>query len=438
MVSINYAVKTHDIQLIVLDNLQFMTGAITKINKFDYQDEIIHKLRLFATEKNVHIILVIHPKKTEEALKVNSIFGTGKASQEADNIVILQNYKGLRIIEVAKNRFNGTIGKSVMAFDKSTCRFFQLQDQEFLQFSKGEVTLDQLADNYRKENNKIKLIEQEKIIKEVESKNIDVYYKNTDIKNLDQTINNTKSNIKLNEEFNINNYNINENMYLHNNQDLINQNSDSDRSKICVNDNSSNNNLDKDCLQEESNYNIAIDYVNADNTTLNVLNNMVENINANQNNPNLSNNELDNEDTSDTTTITNEFNTFKKLKKKIKKLNIKTTTNNNTSDSDSSIINKTNANLNNTNSNDCLKYNYISNTKDSVKTSIIDIGTFHNEILPNTNITSSFHTKETQESAAEISKRNTYMSSRTQIDKFNTKEQSKSTLKEIELEKGLF
>lgn len=163
MNSLNFAVTNHDIQNIVLDNLQFMTGSYTKMNKFDYQDEIIHKLRIFATEKNVHIFLVIHPKKTDEALKVNSIFGTGKASQEADNIFIIQNYKGLRIMEIAKNRFNGNLGKAVLGFDKATCRFFELTEQEFLQYTKGEVTLELLAEKNQEKQNQAKEIELLKI-----------------------------------------------------------------------------------------------------------------------------------------------------------------------------------------------------------------------------------------------------------------------------------
>lgn len=152
MNSLNFAVNNYDIQVVVLDNLQFMTGNFTKMNKFDYQDEIIHKLRLFATEKNVHIVLVIHPKKTDEALRVNSIFGTGKASQEADNIFIIQNYKGLRVIEIAKNRFNGSTGKAVIAFDKGSCRFFEVKEDDLILYSQDKITLDELVIKHRKEN----------------------------------------------------------------------------------------------------------------------------------------------------------------------------------------------------------------------------------------------------------------------------------------------
>ena len=50
-----------DVQQIIIDNLQFMmpvnlkgfSGVKSGFEKFDYQDEIIHRLRLFATERNV-------------------------------------------------------------------------------------------------------------------------------------------------------------------------------------------------------------------------------------------------------------------------------------------------------------------------------------------------------------------------------------------------
>jgi hypothetical protein len=52
----------------------------------------VHKLRMFATDRGVHITLVIHPRKEDEStlLTLSSVFGTGKATQEADNVIILQ------------------------------------------------------------------------------------------------------------------------------------------------------------------------------------------------------------------------------------------------------------------------------------------------------------------------------------------------------------
>ena len=52
---------------------------------------MIQKFRKFATVHNVHVTLVIHPRKEDEAtLTANSIYGGAKATQEADNVVLLQ------------------------------------------------------------------------------------------------------------------------------------------------------------------------------------------------------------------------------------------------------------------------------------------------------------------------------------------------------------
>lgn len=61
--------------------------------KFDLQDKLISRLRKIATEYNVHVALVIHPRKTlaNEDLQIASIYGTSKAAQEADNIWIVQS-----------------------------------------------------------------------------------------------------------------------------------------------------------------------------------------------------------------------------------------------------------------------------------------------------------------------------------------------------------
>ena len=143
--TMEYAVYHYDIQNIVLDNLQFMMGIQAKsMNKFDFQDEIIHRLRKFTTDFNVHVTLVIHPRKTDEALTISSIFGSAKASQEADNVFIMQNYKGLRIIEVAKNRFDGTTGKAVLSFQQNNCRFFELSENEFVDFTKNDKKIENI------------------------------------------------------------------------------------------------------------------------------------------------------------------------------------------------------------------------------------------------------------------------------------------------------
>lgn len=101
--AMDFAVYRDDVKHIILDNLQFMLPRSTGgkafrggFEKFDLQDMAIEKFRKFATEKKVNIILVVHPRKETESatLDISSVFGTAKATQEADVVLILQGRKG--------------------------------------------------------------------------------------------------------------------------------------------------------------------------------------------------------------------------------------------------------------------------------------------------------------------------------------------------------
>ena len=63
--AMNHAVYVHDISHIIIDNLQFMMGTSDSgsPDRFYEQDRIIGKFRRFASSQNVHITLVIHPRK---------------------------------------------------------------------------------------------------------------------------------------------------------------------------------------------------------------------------------------------------------------------------------------------------------------------------------------------------------------------------------------
>lgn len=73
-----------------------MMGTMEAEKHFDRfwkQDSIIAAFRTFATRKNCHVTLVIHPRKErdDEDLTTSSIFGGAKATQEADNVLIIQD-----------------------------------------------------------------------------------------------------------------------------------------------------------------------------------------------------------------------------------------------------------------------------------------------------------------------------------------------------------
>ena len=133
--AMEYAVYVSDVEHIILDNLQFMMSRASmkkSFDKFDVQDIAIEKFRKFATEKNVHVTLVVHPRKEDESAKlsISSIYGSAKATQEADTVMILQREisggNQRKYIEVKKNRFDGSLGICPLYYDVAAGRYDDL------------------------------------------------------------------------------------------------------------------------------------------------------------------------------------------------------------------------------------------------------------------------------------------------------------------------
>jgi twinkle protein len=109
--------------------MQFMisrsSSGNSSFDKFDVQDMAIEKFRKFATDRNVHVTLVVHPRKEQEDSKLSmaSIYGSAKATQEADTVLILQHDGRKKWIEVKKNRFNGSLGHAALHFDHKSGRY---------------------------------------------------------------------------------------------------------------------------------------------------------------------------------------------------------------------------------------------------------------------------------------------------------------------------
>ncbi|CAH8520235.1 unnamed protein product [Schistosoma margrebowiei] len=124
-------VKDSGVEHIVIDNLQFLLGAGDGafVERFQRQDHYVQKLRAFATEKGTHVTIVAHPRKEEigRLLSINSLYGGGKISQEADNIMFLQVDSSTSIpkkyLQVVKNRYDGTLGCMDLNFRKDRLSF---------------------------------------------------------------------------------------------------------------------------------------------------------------------------------------------------------------------------------------------------------------------------------------------------------------------------
>lgn len=148
----HHAVYAYDVRHIVLDNLQFMLSQQggNSLDKWEIQDNAIAEIRNFATQQDVHITLVVHPRKdsgNNEELDIHSIFGSAKVTQEADNVIIIQKSKqDSRSLDIKKNRFDGTLGYVPYKFDKDTfkireCSKEELQKHKNEQFKYGSTSV---------------------------------------------------------------------------------------------------------------------------------------------------------------------------------------------------------------------------------------------------------------------------------------------------------
>jgi twinkle protein len=92
------------------------------LDKYRLQERAIHELRAFATSRKIHITIVAHPRKEMGAtvLSLDSISGSAKITQEADNVMLLQRVKGAPRLDVVKNRYDGTLANIQLKFDQGS------------------------------------------------------------------------------------------------------------------------------------------------------------------------------------------------------------------------------------------------------------------------------------------------------------------------------
>ncbi|VUZ48498.1 unnamed protein product [Hymenolepis diminuta] len=133
--ALDESVKQEGVEHVILDNLQFMmgcggTGGRSGMEeKFTRQDRFVERLRAFSTDSGAHLTLVVHPRKVDDdhLLSIASLYGGGKISQEADNIMLVQEEIGTavpkRYLQIVKNRYDGTLGKMDLNYNRSRMSF---------------------------------------------------------------------------------------------------------------------------------------------------------------------------------------------------------------------------------------------------------------------------------------------------------------------------
>lgn len=138
---LKYCIEVKSVDVIILDNLMSIDIGADDKNKNSKQTAFIWRVKDFAKDNDVHVILVAHPRKCESGiLRIDDISGTADLTNAADNVFLLHRVtsdfkrcaKALfrwpddhellgvdNILEVAKNRDLGVVDEMAgLIFDR--------------------------------------------------------------------------------------------------------------------------------------------------------------------------------------------------------------------------------------------------------------------------------------------------------------------------------
>lgn len=82
-------VENKGVHLILIDNLAALNISDYDGEKYTKQTKFIIDLKDYAKQKNIHVILVAHPRKQNDFLRKESISGTADLTNIADNVFLL-------------------------------------------------------------------------------------------------------------------------------------------------------------------------------------------------------------------------------------------------------------------------------------------------------------------------------------------------------------
>jgi len=92
---IQYMVENHGVKVCFIDNLNFFMEVTSAQQSVVEMDRVIHELIIFVKHCPVHVVMVMHPKKTMDG-RVDSEFdikGSSTAVQEAQNVLLFNRPK---------------------------------------------------------------------------------------------------------------------------------------------------------------------------------------------------------------------------------------------------------------------------------------------------------------------------------------------------------
>ena len=169
-------VEENGINLLVLDNLMSLNISSYDGDKYSQQTQFINDLKEFAKVKNIHIILVCHPRKESGFLRKESISGTADLTNLCDNLFIIHRVgKDFQtrasefldstvvqnclqydsVVEVCKNRSMGIIDYIVGMFYENESRRLKNSISEHIVYGWEEQPKEQEMEYIKEEDFKV-------------------------------------------------------------------------------------------------------------------------------------------------------------------------------------------------------------------------------------------------------------------------------------------
>ena len=158
MKAIQWLVKKENIKIVILDNLMTLNlSCYQERDKYEAQSSFIKDLVKVAKRLNIHIHIVMHPRKASGFLRKDDISGSADLSNASDNVFIIhrvnRDFKNRgteildagamsylsgfsNVIEICKNRRHGVQDVFVgLRFEKETKKFLR-EDSTSTQYMK--------------------------------------------------------------------------------------------------------------------------------------------------------------------------------------------------------------------------------------------------------------------------------------------------------------
>lgn len=139
-----YAVRKHGCAVFLLDNLMVVDFEDTRSNQENYyraQSGFTGRLVEFAKKHEVHVHLVVHPRKTQGRGGISDaddVGGSGDITNRADNVISMERLSDEKaqelgcctVLRVIKNRDFGETVKLSLDYDPKSRRFYKAGTDE--------------------------------------------------------------------------------------------------------------------------------------------------------------------------------------------------------------------------------------------------------------------------------------------------------------------